>query len=479
MSDALELRRRAEDMLGVPRRLHDYQWEGVAFLYRSHTALLADEMGLGKTVQASVALALLLSAHNEMNRALIVAPAALTPNWMSELEKWTPSLTVRHVLGNARDREAFYLLPIPVLVSSYEQIRQDGLDRIPSDSFDVVILDEAQRIKNRHSTTALACRLLPRKCAWVLSATPLENDPRDVVSILEFLDPSLPPDLSRVRLSAKLESMMLRRRKAEVRGELPPVIVQDVKLELTPSQRSRYDELWVNRRENATASTPDVGIVLLGLITRLKIICNLDVNGSSKLDALRRICEGAGNAARILVFSQFVETLKWVSDRITLPSDLLTGAMSTIEREAAMYRFRAGSAPRVLFVSLRAGGVGLNLGKATHVVVFDRWWNPAVEMQAIYRAHRFERDGPLHVIRFLVVDTIEERIAAVLDRKESMFEEVIESAETNATRFTVQELMQILELSDENASYCAVQNREELHMKVAQDPGNRLPRSLS
>ncbi len=450
MDDALELRRRAEDWLGVPGTLHDYQWEGVAFLYRSRSALLADEMGLGKTVQASVALALLLSGRNGMNRALIVAPASLTTNWMSELATWVPSLTVRRVQGNARERKAFYLLPIPVLVSSYEQIRQDGLDCIPSGSFDVVLLDEAQRIKNRHSATALACRLLPRKCAWALSATPLENSTSDVTAILGFLDPSIRSDLAGRRLAATLGSMMLRRRKADVRGELPPVILQDIRLDLTPPQRSRYDELWVNRRTQVGANTSqDAGAVLLGLITRLKIVCNFDseANVSSKLDALREISEGAGNQARILVFSQFVETLQWVSDRVVLPHDLLMGAMSNAERQVVMDRFRNEAAPRLLLVSLRAGGVGLNLGEATHVVLFDRWWNPAVEMQAVYRAHRFDRDEPLHVVRFLVTDSIEERIAEILDQKECTFEDVVEAPETFARRFTVRELMQILEIS--------------------------------
>ena len=450
MDDALELRRRAEDWLGVPGKLHDYQWEGVAFLYRSPSALLADEMGLGKTVQASVALALLLNGQNGINRALIVAPASLTTNWMSELEAWAPSLTVRRVQGNAREREAFYLLPIPVLVSSYEQIRQDGLDRIPSGSFDLVLLDEAQRIKNRHSTTALACRLLPRKRAWALSATPLENCTSDVTAILGFLDPSIRSELAGRRLAVTLESMMLRRRKADVRGELPPVILQDLRLDLTPPQRSRYDELWIHRQTQVDANTfQDAGAVLLGLITRLKIICNFDreANASSKLDALRDICEGAGNQARILVFSQFVETLQWVSNRVALPHDLLTGAMSSGERKTAMDRFRKEPAPRLLLVSLRAGGVGLNLGEATHVVVFDRWWNPAVEMQAIYRAHRFDREGPLHVVRFLVTDSVEERIAEILDRKECTFEDVVEAPETVARRFTVKELMQVLEIS--------------------------------
>ena len=449
MTALLELRRRAEVMLGVPGGLHDFQWEGVAFLYRSRSALLADEMGLGKTVQASVALALLMSGPNEFGRALIVAPASLTMNWMSELAAWAPSLTVRRVQGGSVDRQAFYLLPIPVLVCSYEQVREDGLDRIPSDSFDVVILDEAQRIKNRHSATALACRLLPRKCSWALSATPLENDARDVGSILGFLNPSIQCDLSGSHLSAKLERMMLRRRKADVRSELPPVIVQDLELDLTTPQRARYDELWANRQAAAAAIDQEVGIVLLGLITRLKIVCNLDIEAeaSSKLDALREICSGAGQGARILVFSQFVETLKWVAARIALPGDLLTGLMAENERQEAMDRFKMNPTPRLLFVSLRAGGVGLNLGEATHVVLFDRWWNPAVEMQAIHRAHRFHREEPLHVVRFMMADTIEERIAAILDRKESLFEEVVEFPETRSHGFTVQELMQMLELS--------------------------------
>ena len=359
---------------------------------------------------------------------------------------WAPSLTIRRVQGGKHDREAFYLLPIPVLVCSYEQIRQDGFDRIPSNTFDVVILDEAQRIKNCDSATALACRLLPRKCSWALSATPLENDHKDLVSILGFLDPSLRMDLSRQQLTSQMKTMMLRRRKSEVRGQLPPVIIQDLRLELAPAQRARYDQLWVSRREAVAARAQDAGAVLLGLITRLKILCNLDVHAeaSSKLDALREICEGAGEGARILVFSQFVETLKWISDRITLPDDLLTGAMSGDERQAAIERFETEPIPRLLFVSLRAGGVGLNLGEATHVVLFDRWWNPAVEIQAIYRAHRFDREEPLHVVRFIVSDTIEERIVEILDHKEGLFEDVVEATETTARSFTVKELMQIL-----------------------------------
>lgn len=451
MTNIVQLRRIAEKHLKVPAMLHDYQWEGVAFLYRTHSALLADEMGLGKTVQTAVALTLLINGHSEINRALIVAPASLTINWMEELSTWAPTLVKRRVQGNAREREVHYLLPIPVLVSSYDQIRYDGLDRIPSKTFDLVVLDEAQRIKNRDSATALSCRLLPRKRAWALSATPLENEEKDILSILSFLESSFSKELSKVHISKRLESIMLRRRKKDVLSELPPVIFQDLNLELSESQMAIYNKFWMQRAATIKKQSNEnrISIALLGLITRLKIICNFDrqSNVSSKLDALKVVIENAGNLARILVFSQFVETLNWISQRIDLPHDLLTGSMSIDERHVVIERFKTEPAPRALLISLRAGGVGLNLGNASHVVVFDRWWNPAVEIQAIYRAHRFDRTGPLHVVRFLVLNTVEEKIAQILDQKEELFNEVVEeSTENSGHRFSEQELMEILQL---------------------------------
>ncbi len=447
----MTLRQMAEEELGVPSTLRDYQWEGVAFLYRTRGALLADEMGLGKTVQAAVALALLLRRDHGIRRVLIVAPASLTTNWLREINAWAPSLTARRVQGRATDREAYYLLPIPVLIASYEQIRQDGLDRIPSGTFDLVVLDEAQRIKNRNSATALACLLLPRTRAWALSATPLENDEAELQTLLEFLESDGPVRRAhRGELQRDLDRLMLRRRKTAVRAELPPVLIQDLPVDLSADQRAEYDEIWTTRarlvrRRNEDGDTA----ALLGLLTRLKLICNFDssMSVSSKLDSLRVLCHAAGPSARILVFSQFVRTLEAISPRLGLTTDLVTGAMPLAKREAAMDRFREERAPRVLLVSLRAGGVGLNLGEASHVVLFDRWWNPAVEMQAIFRAHRFEREEPLHVIRFLVQDSIEERIGSILEEKARLFEDVVESSGMAGEAFTRQELMSILGLS--------------------------------
>ena len=460
-----QLRSLAERELDVPGTLHEYQWDGVAFLCRSSGGLLADEMGLGKTVQAAVALAILLHGQNAVNRALIVAPASLTVNWMREISVWAPSITVRRVTGNARAREAYYLLPIPVLVASYEQIRFDAVDRVPAGTFDLVVLDEAQRIKNPDAATSFACRLLPRHRAWALSATPLENDERDVASILRFLDPSTRRQVSRSNMAEQLRTRMLRRRKAEVRAELPPVLVQDLEVDLSDQQRATYDDLWFGRAATIRSTMgDDPGMALLALITRLKIVCNYDADSrrSSKLDALRTIIEGAGAEARILVFSQFVETLVWLSERLVFPHGLLTGSMAMDARYTAIAAFERSVPPRALLVSLRAGGVGLNLGAASHVVLFDRWWNPAVEVQAIYRAHRFDRELPLHVIRFLVVDTIEERIAGILARKEELFDEIVESVEMTHHRFTREELMDILELGPEDLPRLSTQQKEEL-----------------
>ena len=448
--EATGLQVRAETELRLPARLHPYQWDGIAFLYASGAALLADEMGLGKTVQAAVALSLLLNETGGVGRVLIVTPASLTTNWMVELEKWAPAVAVRRVQGGARQREAFYLLPIPVLVASYEQIRHDGLDRIPAGTFDLVIVDEAQRIKNRDSASALACRLLPRTRAWALTATPLENDPNDVLAILSFLDPATTTDASGARLKRRLESVMLRRRKCDVRADLPPVILQDLSVELYGTQRRAYDDSWFSRRSTIRPKkdSDDVTAALLGLITRLKLICNAADGVSSKWDVLEAMSDGFGSSARVLIFSQFVRTLRWIGARLKVSHDFLIGSMTLAHREEAIERFRSGPAPRVLLVSLRAGGVGLNLGEATHVVMFDRWWNPAVETQAIYRAHRFDRKDPLHVIRFLVKESIEERVAAILDRKAALFDSTIESVASRAGRLTRSELMDILQLRD-------------------------------
>jgi len=424
--------------LSSQESLRPYQREGVSFLFRREAALLADEMGLGKTVQAISALRLLLR-RPDVNRALIVVPASLALNWQRELERWAPELVVRRLHGSQTDRIAYYQLPIPVLIGTYEQISIDALDRIPEESFDIVILDEAQRIKNHSSRTALACRLLPRDIAWALTGTPIENSRSDIESIFAFLRPGLlQATYGKAKTLEAISPHFLRRRKAEVLSDLPPIIIQDMSLELNDSQRIAYDFAWETGSDNLRRThRPVLAPALLALITKLKQICNfVPTDGDScKLDALQVLLESAAAVGtKVLVFSQYVETLKWLSSKIdSVPTSLYVGEQSPTERDNVLTSFERGRGSHVLLASLRAGGVGLNIPSANLVVLFDRWWNPAVEAQAISRAHRLGRLTPLHVVRFLVQDSIEERIDSILVAKQQLFEEYVESVEAAET----------------------------------------------
>ena len=433
--------------------LRQYQREGTSFLYRNQAALLADDMGLGKTAQAISALRLLLK-HSELNRALIVAPASLGLNWERELQRWAPELAVRRLFGTQSDRTAYYDLPVPVLVATYDQIRLDALDRIPDDTFDVVILDEAQRVKNYSSRTALACRLLPRKVAWALTGTPLENSRSDLESVFEFLSPGLlQRSDDRATILRKITPLFLRRRKSEVLSELPPILVQDLLFEMTDQQRSAYDAEWEAGSTGLRQGPhPAPAAALFAVITRLKQVCNLDPSSgeSCKLDGLRVLLESAvASHSKVIIFSQYVKTLKWLRDALDpIPAVIYSGEQSTSERDHILGTFEITPGPFVLLCSLRAGGVGLNIPSADIVILFDRWWNPALEDQAVNRAHRFGRTSPLHVVRFLVRDSIEERIQEILDEKRTVFMQYVEAVDqTEIEVLTRGELIRALGLS--------------------------------
>ena len=430
-------------------RLRPYQREGASFLFHRRSALLADEMGLGKTVQAAVALEALKGTYH---RVLLVTPASLCLNWVRELETWAPSLVVRRVVGDVQDRQLTYRLPIQVLVTSYEQLRAD-IDFIASrNEFDLVILDEVQRIKNVDSTTSLACRRIRRKSSWGLSGTPLENSVDDLLSIFRFLAPQLlHAGMSRDEIHRTMQDHFLRRTKAQVLSELPPIIVRDIRLELGLLQRQVYESVWTERLSRFDQLHGSSGAAsMLALLTHLKQICNFDptTGDSAKWDALQSLLESIEhNRGKALVFSQYVETLEWLSNRLTFAHEVYHGGLSADHREQMIGRFRQRPGPRAMLVSLKAGGVGLNLQDASTVILFDRWWNPAVEHQAVQRAHRFGKQTPLEVIRFIVEDTIEERIAEILEYKASLFNEYIEDAPTvPAERLSDQDLRRILDL---------------------------------
>lgn len=417
------------DAMSSNSDLRPYQKDGVRFLLSQDAALLADEMGLGKTVQTAVALS---AGKDRYRRSLLVAPTPLCLNWQRELAKWAPDLSVRRVVGNSDDRAATYRLPVRVLIASYDQIRLDSRRLSGDVRFDLVVLDEAQRIKNSDSETSLACRILQRDRAWGLSGTPLENEPDDLIAIFRFVKPDLlRTGMSRHEIHEAIAGHFLRRSKSEVLQDLPPILYRDIVLELGSRQRHAYDQVWRSREQDIRSRPGAFAANMLAMLTKLKQLCNYDPDSheSVKLDVVRSLLESIRNTKdKFLIFSQYVETLRWLSARIDVPHEIYHGGLSSESRERVLAEFRNRPGPRGLLLSLRAGGVGLNLQEATTVVLFDRWWNPAVEYQAIHRAHRFGRQVPLQVVRFIVEDSVEERISEILHDKEGLFEDYIESA---------------------------------------------------
>lgn len=381
-----------------------------------------------------------------------MVPASLKINWEQEVRKWASGLGVRRVLGDSDDRLATYMLPIPVLVVSYEQLRDDA-PSIGSDiNFDIVILDEAQRIKNSNSLVAMACKLVSRSRSWAPTGTPVENSAEDLEALFSFIKPGLiHSHMPRSLIHDRIRPYFLRRLKRDVLAEMPPILIQDITLELEAEQREAYSELWDQRamllQENGR---PVSEVHLLALITRLKQLCNFEPQSqlSVKMNMLDDVLESLdANCEKCLIFSQYVKTLDFISSRVNMPHAIYHGGLSEVERSELLQRFERNNGSFCLLVSLKAGGVGLNLNAASTVILFDRWWNPAVENQAIQRAHRFGRSRPLQVIRFIVRDTIEERISEVLNDKSALFEDYVEGAESwSPNVFDRSEMRRLLQL---------------------------------
>ena len=437
----------------IPFPLRPYQRDGVSFFSKTEAALLADEMGLGKTVQTILAIRALRQA-GQCQRALIVCPRSLCANWQNEFSTWAPNLLVRVVEGTTDNRRGLDHLPIPVLITTYELMRLDGdlLDR--TTPFDVVVLDEAQRVKDESSQTSVACRGIPRKRSWALTGTPVENCPDDMIALFSFVKRGLVyAGMPVGELHAAIRPLFLRRTKAEVLADLPPIILQDVHLVLDGQQLCAYRDAWHGRLTDSILCTQRGTASLFALLTRLKQLCNMHVpSGESvKLDALKVVLENhRASGDKLLLFSQYVETLEWLATRLDgFPNRIYHGGLNGQARDETLRWFKHSAGPSMLLVSLKAGGVGLNLQEAATVVMFDRWWNPAAEDQAIQRAHRFGRKRPLHALRFIVDDTVEQRVAALLHRKRLLFDQYVNEADNaECDRLTHADLRLILGLPE-------------------------------
>ncbi|HJQ05454.1 MAG TPA: SNF2-related protein [Nocardioides sp.] len=472
---------------GLEAELRDYQRHGLTWL-ADLTRLglggcLADDMGLGKTITL-IALHLhrLATGLSGGRPTLVVCPASLLGNWQAEIERFAPGVPVVRFHGSARE-----LPESGFVLTTYGTLRR-SVDALASVSWDLVVADEAQHVKNSRTATARALRKLPGSARVALTGTPVENDLAELWSILDWTVPGLLGSrlAFRRRWAAPIESgvdplvtrqfadligpFLLRRRKSDpgIAPELPPKTETEHLLGLTREQVVLYEAFvkdTLARIELLPADDPGRRGLVLALLTGLKQICNhpaqfLKESGgrgprlrgrSEKLELLDELVGTVlAEGGAVLVFTQYVAMARLIERHLAaagVPHQLLHGQTPVPEREAMVRRFQDGEVP-VFLLSLKAGGTGLNLTRADHVVHFDRWWNPAVEDQATDRAYRIGQTQPVQVHKLVVRGTIEERVAELLRRKRSLADSVLARGEAALTELGNEELRDLVTLQD-------------------------------
>jgi SNF2 family DNA or RNA helicase len=417
----------------MPFEPFSYQYEGIGWLFSKTSALLADEMGLGKTMQTITAIRLLIRS-GQARRVLLICPKPLLPNWQREFRTWAEELPFVVVEGDGERRKLTWTMPgVPVLIANYESMVRDfaAFPEGEFPKFDLIVLDEAQRIKNRTSRTAVTARALPRRRSWALTGTPIENRPEELGALYEFLEvvpPNATPDLRQLQSLAK--QFILRRTKNLVMKDMPPRLDRDAYLELLPAQKSAYDmaekEGVIHLNEMGDSITVQH---VFELVLRLKQITNFDplTGESAKLDRLEADMEEiAASGGKAILFSQWTKVIDWLAKPMEKYGALVYhGGVPVKQREPVLARFKEDPDAHILLMSYGTGAVGLNLQFAGYVFLFDRWWNPAIEDQAINRAHRIGCKSQVIVTRFISKDTIEERIDRVLNEKRELFAAIL------------------------------------------------------
>ena len=441
--------------LSFPFAPFPYQLDGMAFLFPRYSAILADEMGLGKTMQAISTIRMLLCS-GEARSVLLVCPKPLVTNWLREFSVWAPEIPIAAIEGNAAKRSFQWLSPdVPVKVANYELLmRDDSILREHELHFDLVVLDEAQRIKNRNSTTSQVIRGIKRTRSWALTGTPVENTPDDLVGIFEFLSPGyLRPGMPMPTIAKRSRDYILRRTKDMVLDDMPPKLYRDAELDLTSEQWATYEAAeskGVVQLEELEQSLTIQHV--FELVLRLKQICNFDpaTGSSAKLERLvADMEEVAASGKKAIVFSQWVKSIDRMKPALERFGPLeYHGKIPHKKRDGVIDRFKNDPSCQMILMSYGAGSVGLNLQFCEYVFLFDRWWNPAIEDQAINRAHRIGAAGAVTVTRMLAMNTIEQRIADVLDQKREMFDELFanNSAPTSRSGLNREEIFGLFDL---------------------------------
>ncbi len=462
---------------GFSGTLRPYQREGLGWLGFLREfglgGILADDMGLGKTIQVLA----LLKSHRTPSKSsglpsLVVVPRSLLYNWIEEAGRFTPSLKVVEYGGPGREKLQPKLARYDLVVTTYGTLRRD-IGFLSSVEFDTVILDEAQAIKNRDSQAAKASRLLVARQRLALTGTPIENHLGELGSILEFLNPGLlgklpifevlytarnasPKELEKI--AEGIRPFILRRTKQEVLPDLPPKTEQVLHCGLNERQQELYDQLRAGYQasllQKVEAGAGGNALEVLEALLRLRqIACHPGlVNdewadaGSAKLDALfELVTEVLDEGHKVIVFSQFTKLLGFVRERLEeheIDYAYLDG--QTRNRKEVVDRFQTDPGCNIFVISLKAGGVGLNLTAASYVFLLDPWWNPAVEAQAIDRAHRIGQDHPVFAYRMIAQDTVEEKIIELQKSKRDIADAVLDGEGTTLKDLSADDLKVLL-----------------------------------
>ena len=453
--------------LNIKAELRDYQKKGIQWLQMLHHygfgGILADDMGLGKTLQA---IAFLSSQLQDDSRVLILAPSGLIYNWADEFEKFAPDIDVAVVHGLKPYREAVLAENHQIYLTSYATFRQDS-DLYKQMSFDFLFLDEAQVMKNAQTKIAKILRKFVVPSVFALSGTPIENNLGELWSIFQIVLPGLLPakkdfmKLPADRVAQFIKPFVMRRKKGDVLTELPDLIEVVYKNELEDQQKAIYLAQLQQMQERLGQVTESEfqrnRVEILTGLMRLRQICDTpalfmeDYKGDSgKLDSLRGLLSqiAEGNH-RVLIFSQFRGMLDRIEEELPqlgLTSFKITGSTPSQQRQEMTKAFNQGERD-IFLISLKAGGVGLNLTGADTVILVDLWWNPAVESQAIGRAHRMGQDQAVEVYRLVTRGTIEEKIQELQEQKKNLVSEVLDGTESRGS-LTLTEIQEILGISE-------------------------------
>ena len=465
----------------VRASLRPYQHQGFEWMsfLRAHGlgGVLADDMGLGKTLQTIAVIARARELDPEGAPFLVVAPTSVVHNWVAECRRFCPELSTVMV-GNTTARIGGLTLAslhrgAAVVVTSYALFRLD-FAAYQALGWSGLILDEAQFIKNHQSKSYACARQLSAPFKLALTGTPLENNLMELWSLLSVVAPGLLPDARHFtsyyrtpiekygdqarleQLQRRIGPLLLRRTKREVAVDLPDKIEQVIELELNPRHRRLYDTQLQRERKKVLGLLDDVQKNRFKIFASLTLLRQLSIDPalvgeqhakipSTKLDALmEQIDEVIAGGHRVLVFSQFTRFLARVRQRLDAERVgycYLDG--STRRRAQVIEEFKQGAAP-VFLISLKAGGLGLNLTEADYCIVLDPWWNPAIESQAVDRAHRIGQDRTVIVMRFVAKDTIEEKVMAMKERKAALFASVLEGTFANSGLITADDIRSLL-----------------------------------